>query len=401
MEKDISNLKSCQNIAIMGGTFDPIHYGHLVAANVVQQEFNIDKVIFIPTGNPSHKQNVTISSAEHRYTMTVLATLDNPNFSVSKLEIDREGLTYTIDTIEYIKSILPNVKIYFITGTDAISQISTWKNSERLFELAEFIAVTRPNYLLTDDIKAVLDNFKIHFIEIPALSISSTDIKKRVKSKKSISYLLPRSVEDYILKFNLYKEKDFFLEYKHIIDKLKQNLNTNRFNHSVEVAKEAIKLAKIYNYNEEQAFLAGILHDCAKCFTSEKKIELCKKYGIELDELFLKQIDLTHSFLGYFIARDEYGISNENILNAIKYHTTGKQNMSTLEKIIYIADYIEPTRAPFEHQAKARELAYKNLDDTMKFILKSTIDFNLSKNRLIHNLSIVALEFYEKEKKEI
>lgn len=400
MTKDIFDFKNCKSIAIMGGTFDPIHYGHLATANVVRQEFNIQKVIFIPTGTPPHKEKNNISSAEHRYLMTVLATLDNSDFDVSKIEINREGVTYTIDTIEFIRSVVPeDTKIYFITGADAISKVSTWKNSEKLFELCEFIAVTRPNYIISSEVKQSLQKFenKIHFLEVPALAISSSDIRNRVKTERTISYLLPKGVEEYIYKFNLYRENQYLSKYKQIIEILKENLNISRFNHSLEVAEEAISLARKYNVNEEDAFLAGVLHDCAKCFDPDKKIELCKKYNIELDEVMLSQIDLTHSFLGYFVARDDYKITDENILNSIKYHTTGKANMTDLEKIIYIADYIEPTRKPFEHQAKARELAYTNLDEAMYFILESTIHRNLQRNRLIHNLSEVALDFYEKK----
>ena len=392
------DFKKFTNIGIFGGTFDPIHYGHLSIANTVKVKFNLDKVIFIPNGLPYYKSGT--STPNHRYIMTLLATLDNPNFSVSKIEIDRDPPIYTIDTIKLIKSIIPDqTKLFFIMGMDSISQITTWKNPQDILKLCDFIVVTRPNYTISAEVKKFLQNFieRIHFLETPALDISSTYIKNCIKSGLPITYLLPKNVEEYILKFNLYNHSYLFEKYKDIIEKLKQNMNSKRFLHSVEVAKEAINLAKKYNSNTEDAFLAGILHDCAKCFSAEKKLDLCKKYSIELDDAILNQIDLSHSFLGYFIARDDYNIKDENILSAIKYHTTGNKNMSVLQKIIYIADYIEPTRPPFDTQAKARELAYKDLDLAMKFILQSVIDFNLSRNRIIHKLSIIALDFYERE----
>ena len=403
MRNEILNLEGVKKVAIMGGTFDPIHYGHLVAANCVRQEFDIDKIIFMPTGNPPHKQNKIVSHSEHRYLMTVLATVNNPFFEVSRLEIDRMGLTYTIDTINQIKKLCNDyTKIYFITGADAIEQIFLWKDADKLINLCNFIGVSRPNYNFEKISNKLNENFKkkINFLEIPALSISSTDIKNKISNNKTISYLVPKEVEEYIIKSNLYKDLNFKTKYLNHIKILKQNLTNPRFEHSLEVAKTALALAKKYNANLEKAYIAGLLHDCAKCFTNEKKVELCKKYKIKLDVFFKNQLDLTHSFLGYHIAKDIYNIKDEDVLNAIKYHTTGCKNMSLLEKIVYIADYIEPTRKAYDATIKARELAFLDIDKTMIFILENTIQFNKQKQNNIHPLSIDALNFLKGENYE-
>lgn len=397
MRNKILNLKGYKKIAIMGGTFNPIHYAHLISAEFVRQKFNIDKVIFIPTGKPPHKSK-EIAHSEHRYIMAQLATVENENFLVSSMEIDRQGMTYTIDTLKEIKKICDEyTDIYFITGIDTINEIVNWKDTEELFNYTKFIVTTRPGYKIDEEIKNIKLEFKdkIYFCKTPSLEISSTDIRQRIDNDETVDYILPKSVIEYIFKNNLYKS-NYFDKYKSYIEKIKENLTEKRFNHSLEVAKEAKKLAYNYGIDEEKAFLAGLLHDCAKCFGLDKIKETCKENNYILDDVTEKQPDLAHSFLGYFVAKNEYEINDEEILDSIKYHTTGKANMNLLEKIIYIADYIEPTRTYFDGLERARYLAYENIDEAMFYILKNTIKFNEKKGRLIHDLSKEAYEYYKK-----
>ena len=200
-----------KKIAIMGGTFDPIHYGHLVTAEAVMHEYQIDQVLFIPSGQPPHKSDNQVTSAEHRYLMTLLATETNPRFFSSRIEIDREGYTYTIDTIREPKKIYPDTEIYFITGADAFSKILTWKNPELLLSSCHFVAATRPGYSRTKaapQIEAVMKQHEdtLHYLEVPALAISSSKIRNRVKEGRPIKYLLPEAVENYISKHDLYRD---------------------------------------------------------------------------------------------------------------------------------------------------------------------------------------------------
>lgn len=199
-------------LAVMGGTFDPIHYGHLVAAEAVRAEFELDKVLFIPAGKPAHKLDKKVTCPEHRFAMTSLATESNPYFEASRIEIDRVGITYTIDTIKDLKARYMNkCDIYFITGADALLDILSWKNVEELFGLCSFVAATRPGFDYSE-IKGQLDdierrfNKKIRYIEVPSLAISSSDIRDRVKCGKPIKYLLPESTEAYIKRNSLYEE---------------------------------------------------------------------------------------------------------------------------------------------------------------------------------------------------
>ncbi|RZQ60418.1 nicotinate-nucleotide adenylyltransferase [Amycolatopsis suaedae] len=191
-----------RRIGVMGGTFDPIHHGHLVAASEVQSRFDLDEVIFVPTGQPWQKSARVVTKAEDRYLMTVIATASNPVFSVSRVDIDRGGQTYTVDTLRDLRREYPDVDLFFITGADALEQILTWRNAENLFDLAHFIGVTRPGYHLNDH---HLPSGKVSLVEVTAMAISSTGCRERVQRGEPVWYLVPDGVVRYIDKKRLYR----------------------------------------------------------------------------------------------------------------------------------------------------------------------------------------------------
>jgi nicotinate-nucleotide adenylyltransferase len=193
-----------RRIGVMGGTFDPIHHGHLVAASEVQGFFGLDEVIFVPTGAPWQKLDREVSPAEHRYLMTVIATAANPRFTVSRVDVDRGGPTYTIDTLRDLKAAHPDDELFFITGADALTEIFTWRNAGQLFELAQFIGCTRPGYTLDSDLFEQIPPDRVTLLEIPALAISSTDCRARHRRGEPIWYLVPDGVVQYIGKHGLY-----------------------------------------------------------------------------------------------------------------------------------------------------------------------------------------------------
>lgn len=198
-----------RRVGIMGGTFDPIHYGHLRAADDAHAAFDLSEVVFVPTGQPPHKTQQTVSSAEQRYMMTVLATIDCPYFSVSRIEIDRVGQSYTIDTLRELKAMpeYSDAEFYFITGLDAVMDIVSWKNPEEIMDMCKFVAVSRYGYThkrmeeLPEDLRT-----KIIPLEIPLLAISSTELRDRVRRSWSIRFLVPPTVENFIRKKELYKD---------------------------------------------------------------------------------------------------------------------------------------------------------------------------------------------------
>ncbi|MEV5648538.1 nicotinate-nucleotide adenylyltransferase [Nocardia sp. NPDC052254] len=197
-----------RKVGVMGGTFDPIHHGHLVAASEVADTFDLDEVIFVPTGQPWQKASRQVSAAEDRYLMTVIATASNPRFSVSRADIDREKATYTVDTLRDLRNQHPNTDLYFITGADALASILTWQDWAELFELAKFVGVSRPGYELN------VDHLEEHLrdqpadavtvIEIPALAISSSECRRRAAEGRPVWYLVPDGVVQYISKRHLY-----------------------------------------------------------------------------------------------------------------------------------------------------------------------------------------------------
>ena len=194
-----------ERIGIMGGTFDPVHHGHLVAASEVAALYDLSEVIFVPTGQPWQKTERQVSAAEDRYLMTVLATATNPAFSVSRIDIDRPGLTYTIDTLHELRAEHPDAELFFITGADALAQILDWRSAEEMFSMAHFVGVTRPGYELALD--ARFPAGVVSLLEIPALTISSSDCRDRVRRGMPIWYLVPDPVVRYVDKRHLYRDK--------------------------------------------------------------------------------------------------------------------------------------------------------------------------------------------------
>ena len=192
---------SGRKIGIMGGTFDPVHNGHLVAASEVQARFDLDEVIFVPTGQPWQKSHRQVSAAEDRYLMTVIATASNPRFSVSRADIDRGGTTYTIDTLRDLHAAYQDAELFFITGADALEQILSWRQAEELFALAHFVGVTRPGYSLGDE---HLPSGSVSLVDVPAMAISSTACRERVAAGLPVWYLVPDGVVQYISKRDLY-----------------------------------------------------------------------------------------------------------------------------------------------------------------------------------------------------
>ena len=190
-------------LGVMGGTFDPIHHGHLVAASEAAHLLDLEEVVFVPTGQPYRKDVSEVSAAEHRYLMTVIATASNPRFTVSRVDIDRAGPTYTRDTLRDLRDQRPEDELFFITGADALGQILSWEGVDELWELAHFVGVTRPGHELSG---AGLPQDKVTLLEVPAMAISSTDCRERTAAGEPVWYLVPDGVVQYIGKYHLYRE---------------------------------------------------------------------------------------------------------------------------------------------------------------------------------------------------
>ncbi|HAS73253.1 MAG TPA: hypothetical protein DCS67_03820, partial [Clostridiales bacterium UBA8960] len=348
----------------MGGTFDPIHYGHLMLAEQIRTSFHLDKVIFIPVGKAPHKSLEDAANKLQRYEMTRIATKSNPYFTVSDIEIRREETTFTIDTILALRSELhENDELFFITGADAILMLDSWKRYEALVQLVTFVGATRPG-IDESSLRLKIDTFKekynakIELFFIPALAISSTDIRERVAEEKSIRYLLPEAVEHYIHEHFLYKTHHaLFFD---MLQYLKSNLSHKRFQHCLETAHVARQLAICHSADPLKAEFAGLCHDLAKEYKIKHMNALIETFEIFKDPSIVHTPNLAHGEVAAGILKRDFDIKDQEILDAIKWHTYGKQNMSMLCKIIYVADIIEKSRQ-FDGVEEIRSLAFRDI----------------------------------------
>jgi len=382
---------------VLGGTFNPIHNGHLAIAEAVLHKFNPQKVLFVPCGVPPHKPNMFVAQGEHRYQMVLLATCEHPGFDVSRLEILRDGASYTIDTIKFLRNVCPeNAIIYFIIGADSLDEILTWKDAPELLKLCEFIAVARTGHKFQPDIIKHFQNTygaTIHLMEEPLLDISGSNIRERFANGQPVRGLMPRFAENYARRNSLYS---LYNHFEWATQEVKSRLSSKRFQHTLGVLEEAEKLAKHYKADIVKVRWAALLHDCAKQYSADKKRALCAMWDIPLDEVLSSQISLTHGLIGAESARRDFYIDDSEIIQAIKYHTTGHKKMTLLDKIIMLADYIEPHREFYEGLDEMRKYAYINMDKALYIGTKATIKDEKSKGNPIHHWSADALKSLKK-----
>ena len=363
-------------IGIMGGTFDPIHNGHLYIAKRAKKEFSLDKVLFIPTGVSYMKTGV--SKAEHRYEMVRLAIKDYPDFEISDLEVFRGGNTYTFETLEELKKIYPGAKLYFIIGTDTLFMLEKWRNFESIFANATILVADREGAerdkqsKKADELKKKYDA-RIKFMKAEPYNISATLLRASFKIP-SPAYRIKPDCPDLVAKYaeehELYSQ--FPMNDDEILELLKLDLKPKRVVHSLGVRDTAVELAEIHHLDVDKARRAALLHDCAKYLSLDDKIKLCHKYDYPVTPLELDNPELLHAKAGAALAAEKYGVTDPEILDAIRYHTTGKPNMSPLTLVIFISDYIEPGRSHSPRLNDFRALAMENLAKCAACILEET-----------------------------
>ena len=367
-------------IGIMGGTFDPIHNGHLKIAHAAHSEYHLDKVIFLTSGNPPHKKDRKILDATIRHIMVKRAIEGTEYFEACDWEVKRSEYSYTLTTLQHFKTIYPDDEIFFIIGGDSLRDFHKWYNPEEILKLATLLVYDRQGGKISSSFAKVIHGGKI--------DISSTKIREMVANNEDISELVPKSVSDFIKRNRLYKN-ELDLEAK-----LKKMLKPERFIHSLGVRDTAVKMAEIFGADTEKARIAGLLHDNAK--NMDNLYERCRDLEIELDELETENIGLVHAKLGAETAKCEFGITDSEILNAIRWHTLGKPDMSLLEKIVFIADLVEPGRN-FPDLKRLRQLAFSDIDKALLECVKSTIQVNIKRNSPVHPNAYSIVEELEKK----
>lgn len=385
-------------IGIMGGTFNPIHNGHILIAQAAYEYCSLDKVWFMPTGVSYLKEQSEILPAEHRLKMTELAIADYEYFEVSDFEVKREGNTYTADTLKALHALYPEYDFYFILGADSFVSIEKWKEVDAIMRLCTLVTVVRDdvdkeNLLLQKENLQNKWQAKVILVPFAKTDISSSEIRKRLRQGLNVKEFVPAKVEAYMQSEKLYVEDDFLVS---LDQKIRDAQTPSRYEHTIGVVKVAELLALQYGVELQKAKIAALLHDCAKCIPFEEQLSLCEKYQVPLRVMEKANTELLHSKLGAVLAKELYDICDTDILESIKNHTTGRPKMSTLEKIIFVADYIEPGRYKAENLPMIRKMAFENLDGAVQKILEDTLNYLKRTGCAIDESTVKTLEYYKK-----
>ena len=391
-------------IGIYGGTFNPPHLGHITAARAVFELLGLDRLLLIPAGIPPHKALPTDSApAEHRLEMTRLAGEAlglGDRMQVLDLELKREGRSFTADTLAELREQYPEDELWLLMGTDMFLTLQAWKDPEKILSLAGIAAFGRTE-ADTEELFAVQRDYlqrtypqaRIFTLTIPGVvDVSSTELRGRLAKGEGGALLAP-AVYGYILRNHLYGTavnlKSLTPEQLRPI--ALSYLKGKRIPHVLGTEREAIRLAERYGADVEKARVAALLHDCTKKLDMDEQLALCRRYGIELDGLEQKALKLLHSKTGAAIARDVFGVEDD-IYSAIWYHTTGRANMTLLEKVIYLADYIEPTR-DFPGVEDLRKCVYEDLDRGLLMGLEMSVAEMRDMGNPVHHATLEARDW--------
>ncbi|MDD6188046.1 MAG: nicotinate (nicotinamide) nucleotide adenylyltransferase [Clostridiales bacterium] len=386
-------------IGIYGGTFNPPHVGHIKAAGDAVKALGLDKLLVVPTAQPPHKELPEASpTAEQRLEMAGLAFAGVEKAEVCDIELTRGGRSYTVDTVKALREIYPGDELWLIMGGDMFYSLTEWYRFEELLNEVGFAVADRADE--SEKLKEYAGRMrrdwaaKVEFIPERPIEISSTELRRKIANAEGRELLAPE-VYAYIVKNRLYGVKPQLDWLREEAIKL---LAPKRVAHVMGCEQEAVRLAERWGEDVYSAAAAGILHDITKKCSTKEQLILCEKYGTVTDTLELEAPKLLHSKTAADMAWAEFGISPE-VREAIRWHTTGRPGMTLLEKIIYIADYMEPNR-DFEGVEELRRLAYEDIDRALCLGLRMSIEDMKARNIVPHPRSSGALEYIENNLKE-
>ncbi len=372
-----------RKIGLFGGTFDPVHFGHLRMAEECRRKLELDEIWFIPAAVPPHK-DWQPSPLEKRCDWLRKVLGDTPGCRILDIEKERDGKSYTYHTLKELHKREPDCEFYFMTGADSLEKLDTWYRWEDILDLCYFVATSRPGYegILPEKLAQESEKRKYGIIclKIDALDISSTGVREQIALRRDVRHLIPAEIIDEVSDSMEVKVEG----YKEI---LKKRLSVKRYTHSVGVANTAARLAGIFNGDIERAYLAGLLHDYAREVPNAELLELAVANHLSSDAVDLLQPNLLHGPVGAWMLKEQGIIEDEQVLNAIRWHTTGHPDMDQLAYIIYIADYIEPNR-DFPGVDLLRQLAHRDLELGVLAGLDHTIGFLIQKDGYLHPLSV-------------
>ncbi len=394
-------------IGILGGSFNPIHKGHMHIAEAAFEKADMDEIWLMPTGISPHKDIAGAVNRFQRLDMVKLVAEEKPYFKAFDYEIYKDKRCFTYETLTELKELYPKDEFYFIVGEDSVDLFATWKKPEIIAKCASLLVATRDEEgKENDDIiekaaaLAKQFDFEVKVISTENVPVSSTEIREAVASGKDIKGLVSDPVLRYIREHHLYESESGHGIDDDAIDvirkKLKKTLKEKRYKHSLGVMNTAVAMAMRYGIDPGKAKLAGLLHDCTKFMKDKEQIEFCKKHDIKITESELNAPWLLHAKTGEYMARHDYGVEDPEVLSAIRWHTTGHADMTLLEKIVFTADYIEPGRCEAPRLPEIRQAAFVDLDLAIIMILNNVISYLEEGGRPIDPKSKETYMFYSK-----
>ena len=375
-----------ERIGIMGGSFDPIHQGHLRMAQCALEELQLDRVLMLPSGSPPHKPDIT--DGEHRWRMVCAACAGIAGLEPCREELDRSGVIYTVDTLSRLQAKYPKAELYYILGADALMKLPRWYQLETVLELCTFVVCPRswhytPQQLTEARRQLTAKGGRFVMLDMDVVDVSSTEVRQAIHDGESTPDL-PVAVRAYAAAAGLYGADKRIPNGPKWLEMLFADLSVKRFAHTLAVADTARRLALLHGLDPVKAEIAGLLHDCAKCLPLPEMQRIARENHLTEDPSILESGALLHSVVGAHLARTKYGCTDEDVISAILSHTTGKAGMSKLDMVVWLADTIEPTRTPYPLLDKTRMLAALSLEKAMITSLEGTLQHVRKKGDTVH-----------------
>ena len=390
-----------KKIGILGGTFNPIHNGHLALATAAAKQYDLEEVWLMPSKLPPHKSHFAMLPEQHRLAMAGLAAKADKRFVVSDFELLREGLTYTADTLELLTKEYPDCRFYFIIGGDSLVSFLNWRQPGKILELAALLGAGRAGIEAERTAEAAtalqkaFPQAEIGTVELSDYPISSNEIREAfyTGTGERVRVFLPEEVYRYIKENKLFSKVTF----AELDAEMRRILPRRRYLHSVAVAHLSAAYAASLGLNTEKALIAGILHDCAKAHTDEELLLECDRLSIPVTEVERRNGFLLHAKLGAYYAKNNYFITDEEIISAIRYHTTGRPGMTEYEKIVFLADYLEPFRTQSTTPVlnEIRKTAFADLDNAVYYALANTVNYLTKAGREIDKITVETYNEYK------
>ena len=373
-----------ERIGIMGGTLDPVHEGHIRMAQHALKAAALDRVLMLPSGVPPHKPGVT--PPEHRWRMLCAACAGLPGLEPCR-----------VDTLSILREKYPKAELFYLIGADTLMELKKWREYGRVLTLCRFLVCPRSTRYTREELEQERARLQmlgghIAWLDMEPLDVSSTQIREAIRTGKTLPGL-PVQVWEYARAVGLYGAEVRIPQAALWLDRLFDTLSTKRFSHTLAVAAEARRLARIHGLDEDRAEMAGLLHDCAKCMPLKEMQRLAQENRLTDDPTLMESGSLLHAIAGAYVAEKEYAVSDPAVLDAIRYHTTGAPGMTRLDMAVWLADAIEPTRAPYPLLEEVRALAETSLEKALIASMEGTLRYVRKKGENVHPATMRTLEW--------